>query len=175
MSPHGIAGPQNQISPNSGKKCPLASPLTVQNFVAIRRELSEISAIKNLCFPKNRPKFTKIAIDLLPHESPLIPYFIEIGETPWRKRYHFLHPKVTGLGGGVHQPPIAKCKISSRSDDPSPDICCQTSSILFVAHKKSHKTYSKRYVATLHAATTIFCEVPMNRSHTAILPIRLYL
>ena len=29
-------------------------------------------------------------------------------------------PNVTGLDGGVHPPPLANCKISSRSDDPSP-------------------------------------------------------
>ena len=52
MSPHGIAGPQNQSSPNSGKKCPLARALTMQTFVAIRQEVFEISAIKKLCSPK---------------------------------------------------------------------------------------------------------------------------
>ena len=52
MSPHGIAGPQNKSSPNSGKKCPLARTITMQNYVAIQHEMSEIAAIKNLCFPK---------------------------------------------------------------------------------------------------------------------------
>ena len=46
MSPGGIAGPQNQSSQNSGKKCPLARPLTMQNFVAI----------KHLCPPKKWAK-----------------------------------------------------------------------------------------------------------------------
>ena len=57
MSPHGIAGPHNQGTPNLGKKCPLSGPLTMQNIVAIRQEVSEISAIENLCFPK---KWTKV-------------------------------------------------------------------------------------------------------------------
>jgi len=55
MSPHdnaGRPGPHNKSSPNSGNKFPLARPLTVQNFVTIRQELSEISAIENLCSPK---------------------------------------------------------------------------------------------------------------------------
>jgi len=60
-----------------------------------------------------------------------MPNFIEIGETTLKKSYKFFipfnilapqgdppGPKVTGLGGGVHQPPLAICKISSRSDDP---------------------------------------------------------
>jgi len=45
ISPHGNARPRNQSSPKSGKKCPLARPLTVQNFVAIWQEVSKISAI----------------------------------------------------------------------------------------------------------------------------------
>jgi len=44
MSPRGNARPHNQSSPNSGNKFPLARPITVQNFVTIRQEVSEISA-----------------------------------------------------------------------------------------------------------------------------------
>jgi len=56
-------------------------------------------------------------------------------------------PNVTGLGGGVHNPPLATCKISSRSDEKYllPNF------VDFVAG--TQKTYSKRYVSTLHAAT----------------------
>ena len=75
---------------------------------------------------------------------PSMPNFIEFGETALKKIVtKFFHPSifwlpwgtswpiVTGLGGGLHQPPLATCKILSRSDDPSLlDICCQTSSIL---------------------------------------------
>ena len=47
-------------------------------------------------------------------------------------------PKITGLSGGVHLPPLATCKISSRSDDPSPRYLL-SSFVDFVAgvtHKK---------------------------------------
>jgi len=50
-------------------KCQLARPLTVRNFVAIRQEVSEISAIKNLCSPKvsqNSPKSLKTCYPLKP-------------------------------------------------------------------------------------------------------------
>ena len=52
MSPHGNAGPHNQSSPNSGHKFPLARSITVHNFVTIRPEMSDISAIENLSSPK---------------------------------------------------------------------------------------------------------------------------
>jgi len=56
MSLHGIAGPQNQSWPISGKKCTLARPLITQNLVAIRQEVCKISATKNLCSPKKWAK-----------------------------------------------------------------------------------------------------------------------
>ena len=62
-----------------------------------------------------------------------MPNFIEISKTPWRKTQIFLHPSVFWLPRGT---PLAKChrsewwgtstpssytcKISSRSNDPSP-------------------------------------------------------
>jgi len=49
MSLHGNARLHYQSSPNLRNKFPLARPLTVQNFVTIRQEVSEISAIENLC------------------------------------------------------------------------------------------------------------------------------
>jgi len=58
FSPHGIAGPQNHEFTTFGEKCPLARLVTIQNFVvlAIQQEMSEISAIENLCFPKKWAK-----------------------------------------------------------------------------------------------------------------------
>jgi len=53
----------------------------MQNFVAIRQEVSEISVIENLCSPKvgqNSPKSLKTYYPLKP---PIMPNFIEIGET----------------------------------------------------------------------------------------------
>jgi len=60
-----------------------------------------------------------------------MPNFFEIGETTLEKSVTIFYTlqyfdssggppgqKVTGLGSGVHRPPT--CKISSRSDDPSP-------------------------------------------------------
>jgi len=64
-----------------------------------------------------------------------MPNFMEIGETTLEESVtNFFTPfnilvslgdplgqrSLTSLGGGVHQPPLATCKISSRSDDPSP-------------------------------------------------------
>jgi len=55
----------DQSSLNSGKMCPLARPLTLPNFVALRQKLCEISAVENLCSRKSGPNFTKIGDDLL--------------------------------------------------------------------------------------------------------------
>ena len=59
MSPHGIAGPPDKSSSNSKnwKKCWLARPLMVPNFVALRQEVCEISNVKNFCSPE---KWTKV-------------------------------------------------------------------------------------------------------------------
>jgi len=64
MSLHGIAGPKSR---NSENKCPLARPIMVPNFVTLRKEMCEISAVKieNFCSQKSGPNFTKIAHDLL--------------------------------------------------------------------------------------------------------------
>ena len=124
MSPHGIAEPHNQNASNSGKKCPLARPLIMQNFVAIRQEVSKISAIENLCFQKkwariHQSKSLKTYYPLKP------PHHAKFHWDRWKPtwRNNFLHLSIfwlPGLSGGVHQLPLATCKISSRSDDPSP-------------------------------------------------------
>ena len=64
-------------------------------------------------------------------------------------------PKVTGLGDGVHQPLSSYLQNFVPFRRSLSEIStCQTSSILFVTQKKKHKkTYSKRYVSALHAAT----------------------
>jgi len=58
----------HQRSPNSGKKCPLTRPLTTQNFVAIRQEVSEIYAVENLCSPK---KWAKVHQNRLRPATPI--------------------------------------------------------------------------------------------------------
>jgi len=70
MSLHGIAGPQNQSSPNLGKKCPLARPITMQIIVAIQQEEPKISVIENLCSPKKWAKNHQNRLDLLPAKAP---------------------------------------------------------------------------------------------------------
>ena len=45
----------------------------------------EISTIKDLCSRKSGPKFTEIAQDLLPPKAPIMPNFIEIGDTTLEK------------------------------------------------------------------------------------------
>jgi len=93
-----------------------------------------------------------------------MPNFIEIGKTTLEKRFTFQYfgsrgtpwAEGTGLGGGVHQPPLATCKISSRADDPSPRYLLPNF-LNFVAGV-THKTTKKHIktvndVAVLHAAT----------------------
>jgi len=58
MPPHGITGPPDQSSLNSGNKCRLAKPLTLPNFVELRQKVCEISAVENFCSPE---MFIKIA------------------------------------------------------------------------------------------------------------------
>jgi len=45
MSPHGVAGPLDQSSRNSENKFRLARPPKIQNFVALRQKVCEISVV----------------------------------------------------------------------------------------------------------------------------------
>ena len=74
MSLHGITGPQNQFT-KFEEKCPLARPITIQNFVVIRQDMSKISVIENLCFQKSGPNFTKISQGMLLTKAPNQPKF----------------------------------------------------------------------------------------------------
>jgi len=53
MSPRGIAGPSDKSSPDSVNKCRLARAATLPNFVALRQEVCEISAVENFVFEFN--------------------------------------------------------------------------------------------------------------------------
>jgi len=53
-------GTPDQSSRNSGSKQRLARPLMLPNFVILRKQVCEISAVENLCSQKSGPKFTKI-------------------------------------------------------------------------------------------------------------------
>jgi len=110
MSPHGIAGPQNQSSPNSRKKSQLARHITMRS--------DKKCPIENLSSPKKWAKIHQNRLrPAIPLKPPIMPNFIEIDETTLEKSVaNFLHPSifwlpgggiplVTGLGGGVHQPP----------------------------------------------------------------------
>jgi len=48
MSPHGIAGPPNRSSQNSGTKCPLARPIKVSNFIMVGQTMYKESITKNV-------------------------------------------------------------------------------------------------------------------------------
>jgi len=166
MSPHGIAGPQNQTLPNLGKKCPLARPLTMQNFVhgdptRSVRDIRDQKFVLPEKVDQNSPKSLKTCHPLNPS---IMPNFIEIGETTSEKSVTiFVHPSIFWLsrtkghlsGWWVTSTPtpLATCKISSRSDDPSP-IYLLPNFVDFVAGV-THKTTKnrKRYVTALHAAT----------------------
>ena len=64
--------------------------------------------------------------------------------------------QVTSLGGGVHQPPLAICKILSRSNDPSPRYLLPNfvNFVAGVTHKSTKQQKSKEYVSALHVVTT---------------------
>jgi len=154
MSPHGIAGPQNQSSPNSGKKCPLAKPLTMQNFVAIGWEMPEIYVIENLCSPKKWAKIHQNQLRPPPHKASHHAKFH--WETTLEKSVtNFLHPSIFWLESGTpwakgnwagcwgtSPPPLATCKILSRSDVFSSSRYCR-----FCCRRDPQKTYSKRHVS----------------------------
>jgi len=117
---------------------------------------------------QNSPKLLKTCYPIKP---PIMPNFIETGETTSDKALqNFFHlsifwlhrgtpgPKVTGLVVAYINPPIATCKISSRSDNPSSRYLLPNfvDFVAGVTHKntKHKKTYGKWYVSALHAATT---------------------
>jgi len=168
MSPHGIARSQNQSSSNSGKKCPLARPPTVQNFVAIRQEVSEISAIENLCSPKKWAKIHQNRLRPATLKSP--PHHAKFHRDWWNhlgeKRYNFftpfniLAPQRDTL---IQRSPV--CMVGYNN----PPSCSYLQNFIpfrrllseisaaklrrFCCWRDPTKTYSKRYVSVLHAAT----------------------
>jgi len=98
---------------------------------------------------------------------------MEIGEITWEKSItNFLTPNILAPEGapmgqrspfwvvGYTNPPLATCSISSNSDD----ICLRyllPNFVNFVACV-TQKTYNKRYVSALHAATKmqlIYCSL----------------
>ena len=173
MSPHGIARPQNQSSPNSGKKCPLARPLNMRNLVAIGWGMFEISAIK-ICTPrKSGPKFTPKSLKTCCPVKHL-PHHAKFHRDRWNhlgeKRYKNLHPSIFWLPRGIPGPKVTvwlmgytNLPLATCSNDPLRYICCQTSSILLPAWPI--KTYSKRYVSALHPATIISVFVIIMHHH----------
>ena len=103
------------------------------DFVAIQQEVSNISTIKNLWFPK---KWAKIHQNCLRPDTPYNCHHAKFHRDRWttlEKSYknfftpfNILAPQRNLLGQRspvwvvVYLPPLATCKISSRSDDPSP-------------------------------------------------------
>ena len=111
-SPHGITGPPDQSSRNSGNKCQLARPQTLPIFVVLWEKVCEISAVENLCSPKvdqSLPKSLKTCYAPMPvitsnfiatvYEKSVtnlfytLYYFCAAGGPPG--------PKFTSLGGDV--------------------------------------------------------------------------
>ena len=115
-----------------GEEMSIGQTLTMQIVVAIRQEVSEMSAIENLCSPK---KWAKIHQHRFETCYPITPPSCQISP----RSLQFLHPsifwltrrtsgpKVTGLGSGVHQLPAKFCPVPTT---PLQDICCQTSPTL---------------------------------------------
>jgi len=88
MSLHCIARPQNQNSPNLRKKCPFARPLTMQNFVANRQEVSHISVSEKFVLTEkvgqNSPKSLKTCYPLNPSSCQMSSKLVK---PPWRKAF----------------------------------------------------------------------------------------
>jgi len=59
MSPHGITGPPDQSSRNSGNKFRLDRPLTRPNFVALRQKACGISVVKKMILRKSAKVHTR--------------------------------------------------------------------------------------------------------------------
>jgi len=142
MLPHGIAGPPDQSSRNSGNKCPLARRVTVPNFVTLCQEQFYISAVENLCCRK----WTKVHQNHLRPATHQCPSSCQISSrsAKWcaRKTLQILHPslfwrprgipwaKFTNLGDDVQQCPLyLSAKFHPVLTTSIRIICCQSSSI----------------------------------------------
>jgi len=128
--------------------------------------------------PKMGQNSAKSLKTCYPLKSPIMPDFIEIGETTLEKTVTIFYTLQSF--GSPGQPlgqrllvwvveyintPLATCKISSRSEISAAKLgrfCCRPSIL-------TKKTYSKRYVFALHAATknTIFLNTA-GVSHSSI-------
>jgi len=134
MSPHGMAGPLDRSSPNSGYKCPLARPLTLPNFVTLRQNVCEISAAENFRFRISAPKFSKIVDDLLRTNASRHAKFclrsakrymkkaLQNISTPFSRPILACHGDLLGQSSSLlalmyGKAPVSTCQISSRSEN----------------------------------------------------------
>ena len=146
MSPHDIAGPPDQSSPNSGNKCRLARPPNAAKFRhPPTRNVRDIRCRK-FVLPEKWTKVHQNSRRPATHRRPYHAKFHRVRPKDVREKlYNFLHPSVlwcprgnscvkvhqSSLGHHVHQDPLYQSatfrpvlKTSIR------DTCCQSSSIL---------------------------------------------
>ena len=156
--------PTEQKSRNSGSKCRLSRFRMVPNFVTLRQEVCEISAVENLCCRKTGPRFTKIPQDLLHAPMPVITRnFIALRQTMYEKNVSifsvFWRPWVNPWAE-VHQsqhrciarPDLPMCQISFPSSNLS-TIYLLPNCVDFVESVTDRQKRSKQYVFAYHAAT----------------------
>ena len=111
MSPHGIAGPPDQSSPNSGNNCPLVRPLALPNFIALGQTMYE----------------KRITI------FHTLQYFGASGDP--------LGSKLTSLGTDIQQCPDYQCaKFRPLLTTCLRDICCRTLLISLKRDRQTDKT-----------------------------------
>jgi len=87
-----------------GEECPLARPLTMQNFVCYpTRSVQDIRDRKFVLPEKVGQNLPKSLKTCYPVKPPIVPNFIEIGETTLEKSVTeiFLHPSIFWLPMGT--------------------------------------------------------------------------
>ena len=155
------------FSPNSWNMSPLARPLTMPNFVMLKKcaryPLSKIWALGKV--DQNSPKSLKTCYAIMPV---IVQNFISLGQRCMRKAleifFHlslFLRSRTTWVK--VHQSGwwctatslYQAAKFCPVPKTPLWDICCQSSSISLMVWPHTH-TNTKRYVSAYHAATLSF-------------------
>jgi len=144
ISPHGIVGFLDQSSPISGNRCRLARPLTPPNFVALRQEAWEISAVENFCRSKKWTKVHQNPLRPATHQSPSLRQISSLSTKRCARKtlQIFIHPSVfwlpretperkfTSLSPDIDQGPLYQsAKFHPVLTTRLGDSCCQILSI----------------------------------------------
>jgi len=106
MSPHGIEGPPNQSSRNSGNKFRFARPLNAVEFRRAPTKTVPDMRFRNFLLPVGRVKLDQVQPNRLrpaTHQCPLSSQILSSSAKPYtRKTLQFLHPLVFLLKREAH-------------------------------------------------------------------------